>query len=451
MQTPKNILDFLHFDCPTTEQKDALLAMQTFIKETNIDNFLILCGAAGTGKTSITSALIGYLNEQSVCYKIAAPTGRAARILGRKTNTLNATIHSMIYDVEGNSETGEVVFKPKRNDDPDFTIFIIDEASMISTVAANDELTLFKSENSLLHDLIRYVKSGNAKNKIIFLGDRNQLPPVKEEESLALVPDYLSKKHGLKGTLHFLTEVKRQEDGSYILKDASRLREAIDKVYNGYVPLSGEKLRNIYNAIPLYVKDYQSNGHEHAVSIGCTHNSNQLFNKLVREAIYGKSVKLIEKGDLMLVTQKWSRGEHHLYNGDHVVIEEIDLSKAEYVAGMHFAPVKIKSNNLNGTEQIIEDYLLVESIDNPSGQFTREKEGKLRQERYAKNTVFRKSGLPSDDRYVGAIRLAYGHSITCNKAQGGEWNKVYMNTYFLPSLKYQYTALTRAKNDLIRY
>jgi len=75
----------------------------------------------------------------------------------------------------------------------------------------------------------------------------------------------------------------------------------------------------------------------------------------------------------------------------------------------------------------------------------------LRKERYTKNKIFRQTGDPQDDRYVGAIRLTYGHAITCNKAQGGEWDKVYMNTFFVPSLKWAYTAVTRAKTSLVRY
>ena len=100
---------------------------------------------------------------------------------------------------------------------------------MITTVVNNNELTLFKSANSLLSDLIKFIKAGNSKNKIIFLGDRNQLPPINETESLALVPSYLESEFNLKGNVYFLTEVKRQEDGSYIMKNAINTRVAIEE------------------------------------------------------------------------------------------------------------------------------------------------------------------------------------------------------------------------------
>ena len=160
-----SILDSLHFDCPTSEQKKVLLAMAEFVKPGNPEDFMILCGAAGTGKTSITSALIGYLNGLEQGYKIAAPTGRAARIIGRKGNAVSSTIHSMIYNVKVDKNTGEVNYRLKQNLDDKFTVYIIDEASMIPASANNMELSLLKSDNSLLGDLVKFVKNGNQKNK----------------------------------------------------------------------------------------------------------------------------------------------------------------------------------------------------------------------------------------------------------------------------------------------
>ena len=160
---------------------------------------------------------------------------------------------------------------------------------------------------------------------------------------------------------------------------------------------------------------------------------------------------MIEKGDWMLVTQKWSRNGQELYNGDHVTVEQINLVAAEYVGGCYFAPVKLKAKSIAGEDIIIEDYILLDSISFPTGCLPIEKEKSLRGERYRENPVFRESGFPQDDKYVGAIRLTHGYSITCHKAQGGEWQKVYMSTFKIPSLKYQYTAITRAVKSLVLY
>ncbi len=450
MEALINILDYLGFDSPTQEQVAALTAMADFVKDTQADDFLTLCGAAGTGKSSITSALIGYLNSRDICYKIAAPTGRAARIIGRKTNCLNSTIHSLIYNVDVDTETGEVSFSLKINNESDRTIFIIDEASMITTLPNNSELSLFKSNNSLLSDLIKFVKTGNPLNKIIFLGDRNQLPPINEKESLALIPSYLNEEFKLNGSLHFLSEVKRQEDGSYIMKNAVNTRIAIEE-NKSYAKIDAFKFNYFSGAITKFVEDFKNNDKDYCISINPFHKGNQLFNRLVREKLFGNDVKMIAKDDWMLVTQKWSRNGQELYNGDHVTIEEINLLSTEFVGGQHFVPVKLKAKSLSGDEIIIDDYLLLESVLFPTGCLPIEKEKALRGERYRKNKVFRESGFPQDDKYIGAIRLTYGYSITCHKAQGGEWSKVYMSTFNIPSLKYQYTAITRAVNNLVLY
>ncbi|WP_299385805.1 ATP-dependent RecD-like DNA helicase [uncultured Lacinutrix sp.] len=449
MKNAITILDHLQFDCPTAEQKAALLGMSDFVKTDNTDDFFILCGAAGTGKTSITTALIGYLNSQSIAYNIAAPTGRAARILGRKSKTVNSTIHSLIYNVKTNPDSGQVNFVLKQNDVKDYNVFIIDEASMISSKAPKDPKNMFQSKNSLLSDLIKFIKSGNDLNKIIFLGDKNQLPPVNERVSLALSKDYLASNFNLIGEAKLLTEVKRQEDGSYILKNATKLREGIDNNSKSVI-FEGIKKLSVEDAARNYVLDYLANEEESIISIGTTHNMNKMFNNNVRSKLYGRNAKIIENDDLLLVTQTWKRNGSQLYSGDHVRVKEINLNAVEMVADLRFAPIKIISKNLRGVEEIIDDYLLLDSVHNPSG-LTAKQENQLRHERFKKNKVYRENLNPWDDRYVGAIRMTYGHSITCNKAQGGEWNKVLVNSFYMPSLRFQYTAITRAKQDVSFY
>ena len=449
MQYKISILDHLQFDCPTLEQKMALLSMSKFVNSNNEDDFLILSGAAGTGKTSITTALIGYLNTNSIGYNIAAPTGRAARILGRKSKTLNSTIHSLIYNTKPNPKTGEIIFTLKENIIKDYTIFIIDEASMISSKIINNKTSLFKSNSSLLSDLVSFVKKGNPLNKIVFLGDRNQLPPINEHESMALCEEYLTNKFSLKGSSHLLTEVKRQEDGSYILKNATNIRIGIDNNLKN-VSLQGIQKQSIQAASNNYMKEYLNNGMESVVSIGTTHKMNMMFNTIIRNKIYGNTPGIIESEDLLLIVQSWRRNGSQLYSGDHVIVEEVQMEKIETVANLKFVPVKLKSKDLNDQDEIIEDYLLLDCLINPKG-LSAEQESKLRHERFRKNKIYRESGNTSDDRYVGAIRANYGHSITCNKAQGGEWNKVLINSYYMPSLRYQYTAITRAKESLVFY
>lgn len=448
MEQNNEILHFLHFSHPTKEQEVVLKAMEEFTKEDNHLDFLILCGAAGTGKTSITAALIGYLNSINKDYKIAAPTGRAARILGRKAKTTTSTIHSLIYTPKADNETGKVSFKLKRGRNNNQTIYIIDEASMISK-EINKQESLYEVEKGLIYDLITFIKTANANNKIIFLGDPYQLPPVGETKSFALDQSFLESSFNLKGSFFLLTEVKRQEDGSYILENATEIRKAIDMGIKTH-PIKGIETKSIYSAVNSYVKGKNSNGLENSIAISVSHKANKFFNDLVRERIFGRAKKMLEKGDLLMVTQNWNRNGVSLYNGDHVELLSVDWSLQEQVAGLHFIAVKIKIL-FSESEEIIEDLALLECLINPGGQIDSKNETELRKQRYIKNRIFRESEMPGDDRYVGALRLIYGHAITCNKAQGGEWKKVFINTLGIPSLKWQYTAVTRGINELEKF
>jgi len=59
------------------------------------------------------------------------------------------------------------------------------------------------------------------------------------------------------------------------------------------------------------------------------------------------------------------------------------------------------------------------------------------------------------DEYLNALRCVYGYTITCHKAQGGEWDEVCIDiprnlTLNAKATDYQwiYTAVTRAKKRL---
>jgi exodeoxyribonuclease-5 len=448
METPKivnSIFSFLHFGNPTKDQNKALCAMEKFVSPKDISDFLIISGAAGTGKTSIISALIGYLNHNEHHYKIVAPTGRAARIIGRKSKSTASTIHSLIYKPKNDPNTGvvEFILKSMRNEFP--MVFIIDESSMIPSLVNNGN-SLFKSQNSLLHDLINYIRNGNPKNKIIFLGDQYQLPPIGENVSLALDKEYIEEEFNLKGDIFWLNEVKRQQDGSYILENATELRVAIDNNASTF-PFKGNTNSNIYKSALNFSNNCKTNGLEDCVAIAISHKANKFFNDLVRENIFGKFTKILEVGDLLIVNQNWNRGEDSLFNGDQLELIAIEWDKLEEVSGLSFVPVSVKVLFAD-EECIINDYLILDTFNSINGTIDFEKEKALRISRYIKNNIFRESDLPSDDRYVGALKLSYGYSITCNKAQGGEWNRVFINKIRIPNLRWQYTAITRGINQI---
>lgn len=284
--SPSGILSFLPFPDPTAEQRQALEAMEDFIKPNNPDHFLILCGAAGTGKTSITSAFIRLLKEKNIHHHIAAPTGRAARILGNKTNAIAGTIHSLMYTPESDRETGAVTWRLKPNRTEQFTVFIIDEASMIKSQHVSARDTLFKSDDSMLNHLIQFIRKGNANNKLVLLGDSNQLPPVEEEESLALDPEHLMNEFGLMGSYHYLKEVKRVEEDSYLLRNAMAMRQAIDERSEEIPEIHARVHHGFSSVVRDFLQGFQSEDFDASIAIGRSHKGNRMFNQEVRKHLF---------------------------------------------------------------------------------------------------------------------------------------------------------------------
>jgi len=222
-----DIVKYLDFT-PTTEQATALEMVAGFLDSDECNTF-ILKGAAGTGKTSILKAVVSYLLKNDHEHVLLAPTGRAARIISSKTGFSASTIHSHLYRVKEVKDDDDNVlyieFVKRNNFGTKPCVYLIDEASMVGDT--NNKQDYFVSKKPLLEDLISFIREGHKDNKIIFVGDPYQLPPVNSDFSPALSEDYLTGKYGLTTSGFELTEVKRQDEGSYILENALQLRMAI--------------------------------------------------------------------------------------------------------------------------------------------------------------------------------------------------------------------------------
>ena len=114
----------------TLEQEDTIKYLSKFVTSINNRSIFILKGYAGTGKTTLISALVKslpLLNKRSV---LMAPTGRASKVLSKHSKKSASTIHKKIYWIRTNKK-GNTFIKLKDNTHSN-TIFIVDEASMIA-------------------------------------------------------------------------------------------------------------------------------------------------------------------------------------------------------------------------------------------------------------------------------------------------------------------------------
>ena len=207
---------------PTTKQNIVLDQLAEFVFDTSPNTLYLLKGFAGTGKTSIIGTLVSNLLEVKKSAVLMAPTGRAAKVISNYSGKEAFTIHKKIYFPKKDKGGGvKFVMQPNKHRN---TIFIVDEASMIPDTPADSKLF---ENGSLLDDLMQYVYSGHH-CKLLLIGDKAQLPPVKSDLSPALNAAQLDLHYNKKVIMMELDEVVRQAQDSGILSNATHLREIME-------------------------------------------------------------------------------------------------------------------------------------------------------------------------------------------------------------------------------
>lgn len=430
-----------------------------FITQKENDSIFVLKGFAGTGKTTVISTIVNQLFEINKKYVLLAPTGRAAKVIANYSNKPAFTIHKKIYFPK--KTTGGVSFTSQQNKHKN-TIFIVDEASMISDV--NSESKMYQT-GSLLDDLIAYVYSGE-NCKMILLGDTAQLPPVNLDVSPALNPDTLAMNYDKNVDWIELDEVMRQAEFSGILYNATQLRELLKDVFitDFKFKLKGFKdiirLEDGYDIQDAITTAYSNYSIEDTAFIVRSNKRANQYNEQIRSKILFKESDL-SVGDFLMVVKNnyfWLKDKDEagfIANGD--IIEVLEIFAFKELYGFHFAKVKIRM--VDYPNQIpFETILLLDTIKSESPSLTYEESNRLYEEvmkDYEQETSkFKKFQKVKENEYFNGLQVKFSYAITCHKSQGGQWNTVFIEQPYLPDginrdyVRWLYTAITRAKDQL---
>ena len=460
-----SIANFAEFKLTPSQQSTAS-RLEAFLKSRDQSIFIVK-GFAGTGKTSLMKALAKYASNEGYAPILLASTGRAASILQQKTGRETSTIHSHIYtmaDMENLETKGFIYFYLK----PNFAVnnlYIVDEASLISNHENNTGLVRYGS-GRLLSDILEYVNLKN--NKIVFVGDAAQLPPVNSNISPALDEVNFLRFFGIQVPAMALEEVMRFPKNSGIYQNTNRLRQVIMgnlSPYQFYISASSHPQEII--TYPLdslmldeFTKLFRKNGPESTIFIAYSNAKVNMLNLEARRRLDFKSNPLT-KSECLVVS-----ANNHLYglnNGDQVTVLEMG-QKSETRAGLHFREVSLLRNDINGARQI-KGLMIEEILTSDKPMLPPEAEKALVQDFMIRMSI---QGLNPKknkkeirdhlmtDPYLNALRLRYGYALTCHKAQGGEWDDVFIileRSLFHPNnigmlYRWIYTALTRAAKRL---
>ncbi len=442
-------------------KKKIIEKLSEYLADDDYSRIFVLNGYAGTGKTTLISALVAVLKELRIKPVLLAPTGRAAKVLARYCGEQALTIHKRIYRQRTNADY-ESKFSLDINREQG-AVFIVDEASMLSD--ATGEGMIFGS-GSLLEDLIRYVRSGRG-CRLILVGDGAQLPPVGSDASPALDPENLSRYGDVIYTS--MDEVVRQHTESGILFNATMVRcmlengifevPRFDMNYPDIEAVEGidfmEKLQDAYDRY----------GRDEVIVITRSNKRANRYNEGIRRYVLGAEEE-IESGDMLMVvknnyhyastgTEESDAAMNFIANGD--IARLVRLRRFEELYGFHFANAVLSFADYGDLE--IECKILLDTIRSESPSLTREESNRLFYEiekDYAdvKSRIKRYKEIRENPHY-NAIQVKFAYAVTCHKAQGGQWRAVFVDRCLFGDepmtrdlLRWLYTAMTRATEKL---
>lgn len=473
----------------TSSQSELIDKLDGFLHSKDSQVFL-LKGYAGTGKTFIVKGIVEYFNSIGRSVALAAPTGKAAKVLSKNTNLRACTIHSMIYSLTDlNNRMDElcmngsykVNFHIKPNNFSANTLYIIDEASMISNINYDGDIVQFGSGH-LLNDLINFIDfNGNEPRKAIFIGDNAQLPPVGMNLSPALDEKYLQDNYKFDIQSYELKDIVRQKNDSGILVNTIPIRQAlkdnkfnklnIDTSYSDINEISNLEFANQY--ISMMGDDgVNLKEEEYPMMIGYSNSIVSDYNQMIRNRIFPNS-NTICVGD-RIISHK-NNIKYGIYNGDlatvlnvgeleirDITIPRRDGKQNEQIL-LGFRDIEAEFENEYGEKRIIKCKIIEDLLYSRDRDLTQEQRKALYVDfnlRYHKaklpasvNSPEWKTELLNDD-YFNALVVKFGYAITCHKAQGSEWNNLFVDCKTNKSkdnseyFRWLYTAITRAKSNL---
>ena len=474
---------------PTAEQSEAISLIGEFLMSRRGMELFLLRGYAGTGKTTLVGALVKTLTQLGHPVVLMAPTGRAAKVFASYADQPAYTIHKRIYRQKSITDTESFSLNVNLSK---HTLFIVDEASMI----ANDGLSssVFGT-GRLLDDLIQYVYSGEG-CRLMLLGDTAQLPPVGEEESPALMPSLL-KSYGLYVYEKTLTQVMRQLSESGILYNATTIRYRLTALQHGVEAdgdLAGEGI--VPSADVAHVaggelidsieSSYSRWGTDDCMIICRSNKRANIYNQGIRNRILYREDELCSGDRIMIVKNNYywveqevrkliaERGEmkeqsvgaqsssfnvqlplSFIANGDIAVVRRVRRTREVY--GFRFADVLLRFPDYDDYE--METTVLLDTLHSESPSLTKEETERLFQsvmDDYAHITTKKERYQQLRlDPHFNALQIKYAYAVTCHKAQGGQWNCIYLDQGYLPPdtsvvdyYRWLYTAFTRATEQV---
>jgi exodeoxyribonuclease-5 len=409
-------------------QRKAIDLLKAFLEDKQPE--FLLQGKGGTGKTTIIKKILEDAAKKRMRVLAVAPTHKAKKVLGKSmTGVKTATLASALA-IKLDETTGKFLpdqYARDRNRVPvkNADLIIIDESSMIS--------------DKLLDELREMAERGT---KIIFMGDRAQLPPVGQETD--------SKVFDVSNGYE-LTEKMRQAATSPIIGIGSKVAANVEttgqRVANPITQtdrvtqtddVSGSSI--IWEdservALDQFVEDIQqANGDVNYAKIvtfnNQSHSSPQSvksLNNKVRYKLFGEDARTTQfmEGELLTAYDTFGGEDPLFFNS-----EDFLVKSSERVGPKEFT---LKTYSAKKGERIITVTVDVTylGLTNEDGNLLKELVPVVSQEGKAEYDKLLADLFKTDPQMAYKLKdkfanLEYGYAVTSHKAQGSTYTNVYV-------------------------
>ncbi|MBR0276559.1 MAG: AAA family ATPase [Prevotella sp.] len=451
---------------PTADQQQAVSLFAQFMTDRSPQAVMLLRGSAGTGKTTVAGAIVRALTLLGQKLVLMAPTGRAAKVFSLYAGHSAFTIHRRIYRQRTAGDLSSFNLNDNLHAD---TLFIVDEASMISQYALTEGANF--GTGSLIDDLIRYVYGGR-NCRLLLIGDRAQLPPVGEDEAPALAGSVL-RGYGLRVYETDLDEVLRQSQASGILYNATLVRQMITHDAVTQMPRLRVRAFADISVVPgdelieSLASSYSRVGADETMVITRSNKRANIYNQGIRRTVLDREEEL-QRGDQLMIVKNYYKtlpqplpakeGNSQtlfLANGDRCIVYRV--RHVEELYGFRFAEATLQFPDYDDYE--LTGKVMLTTLTTEAPALTREQQQQLYDQVMADYADLplkadRVKAL-KDDAYYTALQVKYGYAVTCHKAQGGQWAHVYIDQGYMTDdmltsdyFHWLYTALTRATDHV---
>ena len=447
----------------TADQEEVLASFLAFYKSTEENATFLLKGSAGTGKTFMINIFSRFLKKLGFKVILLAPTGRAAKVISKRTKKAAFTIHHHIYNVS-EGLYGDISFQLRPNKEKTKTIYIVDEASMVGDQKDGS------TRRGLLMDLISFVFEEDPYRKLILVGDPVQLPPIGHDTSPALSPDFLRFEGMLSLFAAELTEVKRQLADSEVLENAVLIRDAFlasEEAEQGeqseLALIPGREvctIENSWEALENYLGYYEEGNPDRVVFITYSNYRAMQVNMAIRQQLFFQDAQeLILASDLLMVVKNnytWGDGKtiSFIANGEMCTVREVYLDTYEEKYGLKWIDAELEFlDNLQNPIRLVCKLVLdlLQSKMPQLDQSMLHAVSHARSQEYMNLPKTQAAEMRRTDPYINALQVKYGYAITGHKSQGGQWENVLLG--FEPDygqnprayLRWTYTVFTRAE------